>query len=171
VRLSKNAQLILYAASRGYRVLRNGDVVSKTGRRLVQVRCNPHGYVGFTVQNRRKGLKGKIPTHRMQAFQLFGKAVFAPGVHVRHLNNNKLDNAKKNICLGTASQNSMDRQESTRLASARTAASKRRKLSDSRLARLRNDRARGVSLSKLAKKYGVSKTAVSYIVNGKTYAA
>lgn len=44
------------------------------------------------------------------------------------------------------------------------------KLTVEGLAQFRADRAKGMSLRKLSKKYGIAKSTCSYIVNGKTYA-
>ena len=165
--LSKNAQFIIYAHERGYRVQEDGSVVSGRGR-LLKLFCRS-GYLAFAIQNRARSLKGRIPVHRMHAYQIFGDIIFQKGVQVRHLSGDKEDNTKLNLAIGTASQNSMDRSGDERLTQSLRAASKKRKLSAEMLDSFRRDREEGMSLSRLARKYGISKTAASYIVNGKTY--
>ena len=79
------------------------------------------------------------------------------------------DNRLENIKLGTQSQNSMDRPKEERLAHGKHAASFRRKLTEGEVVELRDLRDQGWIYSDLCKKYDISKTAVSYIVNNKTY--
>ncbi len=92
-----------------------------------------------------------------------------PKVHVRHLNGAKENNCFSNIAMGTASDNSMDIPKEVRVSQAKRAASAKRKLNDSQLRMFRADRSGGMTIDKLATKYGISKTGAYYIVSGRTY--
>jgi len=156
---------LLYAIQAGYKVLDDGSVIAPSGKE--RKTGNKEGYRSFTINA--DGEYGYVMVHRLLAYQKYGDRIFEPGVEVRHLNSDPSDNRVENIEIGTHSQNMMDMPRERRWAKAKQAAKAKRKLTEEQVATLRCDHAAGMSYRKLMQKYGISKTAVSYIVNAKTY--
>lgn len=101
---------MMLAVIRGYRVDRDGQVVSPAGR-PVKATAEGHGYLTFGFRlgvGHPRGTQCAIKVHRLQAFQKFGKAAFEPGIVVRHMNGNRLDASWDNIEIGTHRENSAD---------------------------------------------------------------
>lgn len=65
-----------------------------------------------------KGARLQIRVHRLQAWQKFGDAMYAPGIVCRHLDGNSKNNHRDNIGIGTQSDNMMDRRPEDRRAHA-----------------------------------------------------
>lgn len=139
------------AAAKGYYVDAGGSAFGPNG--LVRQWIDAQGYfrVGFAA-------KLCFKPHRMQAFQMYGPAIYERGVVVRHLNGDKLDNSAGNIAIGTQSDNAFDRPRADRLASARRAAVRNQRLSDDDIARMRAMRVDGAKVDDLARAFGVSTT-------------
>lgn len=95
------------AFEKGYRVSECGRIVGRAGR-VVKVRPNRDGYLyfGIRISGRRKK---SIRVHRLQAFQLFGVAIFSPNTEVRHMDGNRQNNSRNNLILGTAIENAADK--------------------------------------------------------------
>lgn len=155
------------AYSRGYRISDAGEAFSPKGDKLNPCFGNT-GYLRFSLKVSGEPVQ-HIPVHRLSAFQKFGYKIFNKGLEVRHLDNNKGNNKKANISIGTPHQNAMDIPKEARLQKSLVAARKRRKFSPSELLIFLKDRERGYSLKDLSLKYGIAKSTASYIVNGKTY--
>jgi hypothetical protein len=49
-----------------------------------------------------------VPVHKLVAYALWRRAAFAPGIHVRHLNNDPTDNRQANLALGSPRDNAYD---------------------------------------------------------------
>jgi HNH endonuclease len=165
--MSKSNQLLLLAIERGNKVAANGDFTGPNG--IDSSRIGLRGYLQIWVKSRDLG-DGNVLVHRIQAYQLYGDLVFAPGIEVRHRDGNKLNNSKENILLGSSSDNKMDCPKNERLRHAKVAASFLRKLTQYEAESLRYDRSSGATYADLIAKYGISKSTVSYVVNRKTYA-
>lgn len=115
-------RLAALAYSIGYRVDDSGATWNRHGRRISSVDSYGYPALHLSLPN---GHRTMLRVHRLQAYQKFGDAIFQPGVDVRHLNGNKLDNSASNIAIGTRSQNRMDMPRGARIASARNAANAR----------------------------------------------
>lgn len=100
------------AAELGYRVSEDGLTVTRPQDRIVPQQCTRDGYNRFTFGPKCNRLT--IRTHRLQAFQSFGDAIYQEGIVCRHLDGNPLNNAASNIALGTQSDNMMDRSKECR---------------------------------------------------------
>lgn len=111
--MSRANQCLVYAHSRGYRVLENGSLVSPKGR-VLNPGTNADGYRWFRVRS----TDCPIRVHRLQAFQKYGSAIFGTGIQVRHLDGNRQNNGAANIAIGTATENSMDKPAVVRMAAA-----------------------------------------------------
>jgi len=161
-RNSKTEKRTKEAFEKGCRVTRDGEVIGLQGFPL-KLRKTPQGYLSFSY------LSYPVMVHRLAALQWIGNVIFIPGVEVRHLDGNPLNNTRENIRVGTPSENQMDRPSEDRLKYSKNAASHKRKLTDDQLRNFREDRKKGASYKTLCAKYEISKTSVSYIVNNKTY--
>lgn len=126
-RNSLNNRAVRYAARKGYRVVGKDRLWSPTSRKYL-VLSEHRGYLSIQLTNREIGGCGRLFLHRLQAFLIFGEAIFRPGVQVRHLDGDPRNNVPGNIAIGTPSQNLLDRDPGERLRHARRAALKRRKL-------------------------------------------
>ena len=168
--MSKRNETLLLAYKKGYYVDFNGNLFNPSENNLkgwITNKGNAGCKFGYYLFSIGKGLNFAIA--RLQAYQKFGDKMFEPGIEVRHINNNSLDNSWDNIQIGTHQQNMLDNPKEDRLKYALNAAKKKRKLTPDRLAELRTDRRDGFSYRELAEKYNIVKSTVSFIVNGKTY--
>lgn len=163
-------RILLEAKKRGYRVTPGGEVISPFGR-VLSTWPNKKGYLSFSIASRVSGKRANLLVHRLAALQMFGEAMLDTCMEVRHLDGNPTNNRLSNLALGTPSQNSFDRPPEKRRLHSLRAARKLRKLSFEEASRLREDRRKGHTYKELCLKYGISKSTVSYIVNGKTYVA
>jgi hypothetical protein len=104
-----STELVYETASRGYRVLPNGDLVNCLGRRMSSWKDN-NGYMRFTVRYGGPGVRKtkSVRIHRLHAYQLFGDQIFNKGMCVRHLDGDATNNAESNLAIGTHSDNMMD---------------------------------------------------------------
>jgi len=162
-------ELLLSAHAQGYAILADGKIRSKT-RRIVSGYVKELGGIPYRCFSLVfEGKPTNMLVHRLQAYQKYGLALFAPGIQVRHLDRNSLNNSADNVGLGSSSDNSFDRPREERVRSAKVAARAQRLLSDEQVCQLRRDRADGMSYASLMAKYGIAKSTVSYVVNRKTY--
>jgi len=173
MRGSLNVLGAVEAFRRGYRVLKNGDLVSPLKRVLSRKNVNSNGYQQFSLPwKNRAGTKKKfvnVLAHHLLVYQKYGEEALKSGVQVRHLNENRTDNSWDNIAVGSQSDNMMDRPPEKRIRIAKLAASRLRALSLEEAQQLIDDRAAGSTYRTLRVKYCVSKSTVSYLINGKTY--
>jgi hypothetical protein len=176
IRNSLRAQATVEAYEKGYRVNKDGDVISHIGnkrspQKTAKGRREKKGltyYYRFTYRM----LDGRNTTvcfHQLAAYQKFGSATFEGGTVVRHKDGNSENNRLDNILIGTQTDNAFDQPEEIRVARAKHAASFQRKLTMQQARQLRKDRSAGMDYKGLSAKYGIPKSSVSYIVNGKTY--
>jgi hypothetical protein len=166
--LSLGKELLVEAYARGYRITRDGQLISPSRKNPVGGYINTTGYreTGLPFKGRNAV---KLLFHRLQAYQKFGDAMFEEGIEVRHLNGNPLDNSFDNIAIGTQSENSMDKKPEVRKRAAKIAASKQKKLTETEVVELKTLRKQGWKYADLMVKFGLAKSTVSYIVNDKTY--
>ena len=163
-RNSNSEMAVEIAHERGYFVDDEGNVVSPHGGTL-RTRIDNRGYRTFNIKVDGRSYPARV--HRLAAYQKYGERIFDPDQQVRHLDENQLNNRPDNISVGTASDNAFDQKPKARVARAKHAARSLRVLSDSNVRSLLRDRDKGATLKELSAKYGVAKSTVSYIVNGK----
>jgi hypothetical protein len=162
--MNKSNRLLKAAFERGYRVNERGEVVSPKGRvRKPQQHLKKCGYCVaiFTVDDR-EGTSYPLRVHRLLAYQMFGDRVFEPGIEVRHLDGNSLNNTPENIALGTPSQNALDRPPIDRRLHASVAGKAQSPHTDETWAAVRADRAAGMGYKKLRAKYGIGLSTLSF---------
>ena len=102
---SKINEAVIYAFNKGYRVCKDGTVVSPKGA-IIKGRIGNTGYKRFNIR-----LNGKetsqVYIHKLCAYQKYGDIAFQTDC-VRHLDGNPLNNCPDNIKIGTQSDNMMD---------------------------------------------------------------
>lgn len=76
------------ASIKGYTVTRDGVVYYKGRKRSPTI--SKSNYYRFNI--RINGINVPIFVHRLQAYQKFGDRMFNPGIVVRHLDGNSLNN-------------------------------------------------------------------------------
>ena len=175
--LPKATHHIMFVHERGYRVLRDGRVKSFTGLILkLRERYKGKGrrsmdepYLEFGATDEHGKSRGVL-VHRLQAYQKFGRDMFAIGLVVRHKNDCTRDNSWDDILLGTYSENIMDKTPEARKAQARKAALARRKLTMEQARNLRLLAASGDwSVKELCYEYDLKASAVYAIINNQSY--
>jgi hypothetical protein len=110
-----------------------------------------------------------VPVHRLAAFQKFGDRIFDPGIVVRHLNEDHLDNSVDNLGIGTPSANQMDRDPDDRRAHAIRSSRALRRYDNMLVAAVRADRIAGLEYRDIAAKHGIPHTTVFHMVKKATY--
>jgi hypothetical protein len=163
--LSKSNKAIIVADQKGYTITRDGTVYGPTGTKLKL--HNHEEYYRFSVKVEKESIS--VLVNRFQGYKKFGHKIFLKDLEIRHLNGKSFDNSYGNIGIGTHSRNMMDCTKQTRMKRSLQGSAKRRKLTEDQVKNLRQDRANGMMYKELMAKYGVAKSTVSYIVNGKTY--
>jgi len=173
MRNSLRARATVEAYDKGYRVNEDGDVISFKGTKLKPQPYSSKGkdggvYYRFTL-SMSDGKSTTVNYHQLAGYQKFGKAALAEGIVVRHSDGNSENNKLSNFKLGTQKDNYNDQDDEVIKARAIHAASFKRKLTMDQARQLRKDREEGANYAQLGEKYGIPKSSISYIVNGKTY--
>lgn len=101
---SKGNIAVKFAYDKGYRVNKDGCVVSPKGM-IVKPMINNQGYSHFHV--RVCSVNTVVFVHRLCAYQMYGELSLTADC-VRHLNGNSIDNRPENIQIGTHHDNAMD---------------------------------------------------------------
>ena len=163
--MSKHNDMTRQAKKQGYTALPTGEIIGLRGkkRKLRIVTRKNTSYYHFSVGY------GNILVHRFIAYLLFGEAVFQPGIQVRHLNGNSLDNSFENLCLGTQSDNMMDKSQEARTNCALHASQYRRRFSDSEVQSIRETRKAGATYKQICTEFHTSKSTLSYLFNQAAY--
>ena len=166
--MSNANKAILIAVEKGYTATKVGSIISPFSQAALKLRLDERGYFtfGFKIETYKVA---KVRVHRFIAYAKYGNQLFNSGIEVRHFDGNKQNNNWDNLLIGTPSQNRLDIPEAKRKEIAINAANKLKKLSNNEVLELRTLRAQGKSLNYLKEKFNISKTAVSYIINYKTY--
>ena len=175
--LNKTQTKILEAVERGYSVV-GGKMYGPRGVLSIKL-AGSQRYPTFSTNW--QGVFG-VPVHLFAAYQYYGAAAFNPGQVVRHLNGDTLDFSKANLVLGTHSQNNLDKSAEVRQAAARKArASQPVTPGNSKLlphqvaeiraayAQLTTKKAPNGFTQALCTNYGVSRTVINKIIQGKYY--
>lgn len=99
------------AVENGVAVSKCGNFVTNNGK-PVKVTPDRGGYLRFSTKTDAGYFTSFV--HRLQAYQKFGEALYGEGMETRHLNNIKDDNSWDNIAIGTAKQNTADKDPAIR---------------------------------------------------------
>jgi hypothetical protein len=157
----KTTQAIKIANEKGYKVEKDGTVISPSGKKR-KLQKSSTGYNRFNVSI---GDSKRFPigVHKLQAYQKFGDNALEEDVHVRHLNGNPLDNTYDNIAIGTCRENILDREALSRSNQAKHASSYRKStLPEETLSLIKQEYKNGKSYNELHKQFGISKSTLSY---------
>lgn len=167
--LSKNNKIVIYSYEKGYRVSKDGDVISPKGYvRKLHVKTN--GYYGFSIYYENDKKSRDVLVHQLQAYQLFGKKIFNRDVEIRHLDGNTLNNKSENLSFGNRHDNIMDISSKKRSQMAKNAGRTNSSLTKNNIKDIRNLREKhGYTYKQLIEKYPMSKSTMSYICNYKTW--
>lgn len=161
-----NNEKILEAIRQGYTVDLDGNAFSPK-KVCIGYPTGHFGYKHISIS-----VQGKITAvkvHRLQAYQKYGEAMFAPGIVVRHLNGNHLDNSWDNIAIGTVRDNVLDMSKEERIQRASHGGRATRKLTWEQVENIRKDRLTGDSMKTIGKRYGVSAQTVLKILHERSY--
>lgn len=105
--------------------------------------------------------------HQLQAYQKYGDLLFNDGIVVRHLNGVPTDNSWDNICIGTHSDNMLDKPKYVR----ERVALKATRVNQDNIRPLKeryeiyNLLFKGYSYSSIMKLYNIAKGTLSYMKN------
>ncbi len=166
--MGRCADAIRCAYVKGFRVTEAGELYNPRGKRIAGYVSGGYLTTGVRLSTERDS-DMPLAVHRLAAYQWFGEAIFNKGVMVRHLDGNALNNARTNLALGTAYDNSMDMKSEARRHRSLLAAKTKRKLSEAQLVEFREAAAAGATLKSLCASFGISKSTASYIRAGRTY--
>ena len=154
---------LIYAYEKGYRV-KDNTVYSPFKNQPLKSQCSVSGYLYFNVNINKKIVK--VFLHRLVAYEKYQNKLFEQGIIVRHLNGNNKDNTFNNICLGTQTENMLDRNPKERLKHAIKASSSIRKFTNDETKQIRTDHSKGLGYKALMQKYSISsKGTLHYILN------
>ena len=104
-------QRVKEAFQRGYYVTKDGKVFGP--RKQISIKL--HGKQRYpTISTNWGGKVYGIPAHYLAAYCFYGDKVFDQSLVVRHLDANTLNLSKENLCLGTHSDNNLDKPSSAR---------------------------------------------------------
>ena len=116
------------------------------------------------------GPEGKEPSQRVGSLVLAAHVgPRPPGLVMRHLNDDSLDDRLENLAWGTYSENGRDAAINGRYPDRRGGRHPGAKFTDSDVLTIRESLARGESQRAIASRYGVSYSAISDIARGKTW--
>lgn len=130
-RYSRNAGRLAYR--KGYRVSPDGELIGPRGNSRGFELSKPYGYPTFQVKEKQEDGRQKtisVRIHWLVAYQKYKGKWMDSDLVVRHMNGDKTDFRPRNIRLGTASENEMDKPISTRLRVARQAAEASKKAAE-----------------------------------------
>ncbi len=117
IKYSYNEKL---AIEKGYKVTNDGILLNAKNKAIGSL--DSSGYQRVTLKF--NGKRPVIYTHRLQAYQKYGEAVYSKGIVVRHLDGDKRNNSIDNIAIGTNRDNVMDRPAEERIRHANKATKK-----------------------------------------------
>ena len=159
--LSKSNKIVVYACEKGYRVSKDGDVISPEGSvRKLWIKTN--GYYGFSIYYKNDKKSRDLLVHQLQAYQLFGKKIFNKDVEIRHLDGNTLNNKAENLSFGNRHDNIMDIPLKKRSRMAKNAGRANSSLTKSDVKDIRSLREeQGYTYKQLIEKYPMSKSTVA----------
>lgn len=164
---SKRNRALVQARELGYGVDNDGTCL-RPDKSLQTVHVDSRGYYRFSLHLGAKSFPVHI--HRLAALQRFGEeALFAPGVQVRHLDNDRLNNSAANLALGSQRQNSADNPRNVNKRRCDASADKCRAFTDAEAIEVVQRVNSGEPQKSVAQSFGVSKTTISAICRGARY--
>lgn len=172
ISMNQTQKAILIAYKKGYRVSDSGVLTGMNGKILS---VSNGRYPTFSVnvgENTNSGVYG-VPVHMFAAYCFYGEKSFQAEC-IRHLNGRVKDFSKKNIVLGTHSDNNMDKSPESRSAAAKKARAaqghraKNSKFSDDEIRYIR-EQGKKRSQQSIADEFSVTRQCINLILKGKNY--
>lgn len=161
--MSQAKAALIQAYEKGYRV-KDNLVYGIVKKQPLKLRCSQAGYFYFNIKLGSKTLN--VFLHRLVAYEKYQNKLFEPGILVRHLNGDRKDNSFENICIGTQTENMLDRDPKERLRHAMKASSFIRKFTNDQVTQIKTDHSNGFGYKALMEKYCISsKGTLHYILN------
>lgn len=152
------------AISKNYRATENGDIIGPRGKILKEA-VGTNGYKFFRIRNGNS--LSNISSHRFVA-HFFGLNIEKYDC-IRHINGIKTDNRIENLTVGSFSENFSDIDQKWRTDFARAGAKLKQVLSVEQVQEIKSMLANSDSMGSIARKYGVAKTTIVQIRDGKSY--
>jgi transposase len=168
--LSKSNETLRLALSLGWRVTDEGECMRPDGTPQ-RVYADKDGYACFGLP--RSALRCKtVRVHRLAILQRLGEdALFARGVHVRHLDGDVTNNSLSNLTVGSVRQNYEDKTSTAHRRSTDAAREASRGLSDHDIQRALSLRKQGASYREISEALGLSSSTIAYLMTGRTYSS
>ena len=164
--MSKANKVLLLAYKKGYRII-NNKIIGPRGN-TIKPSIDTNGYYRFSVPHNKelgRRCRTSIQVHRLVAYQKYGDLLFKNNTHVRHLDNNQLNNFDSNISIGTPSDNMRDKDKKVRTKASIQASTKIRKFTDEEIEEIRRTH---TSYKDSMERWGISsKGTLWYILNNK----
>jgi len=161
--MSQAKAALIHAYAKGYRV-KDNLVYGIVKKQPLKLRCSHSGYLFFGIKIGKKVIK--VFLHRLVAYEKYQDKLFDQDIVVRHLNGNRKDNSFDNICIGTQTENMLDRDPEERLKHAIKASSFIRKFTNDQVVQIKADHSNGLGYKALMQKYSISsKGTLHYILN------
>lgn len=155
------AKAVIIASDKGYEVDDNGNIFYKNKKRSLRL-YKGYYYFAVRVNFKNKSFMHPIAVHRFIGYKKFGNRIFKKGIHIRHLDSNSLNNNINNICIGTVSDNNLDKPLKVRIKASLIATSFVKVHNHEEIVRLHNE---GMSYKEIMKKFNISsKGTVSFII-------
>jgi len=150
------------AHNKGYKVSNEGVLLNPKGDKIGSLSNTGYHRFGIKIS----GNKCVIHTHRLQAYQKYGEAIYYKGIMVRHLDGDKTNNSIDNIAIGTNRDNQMDRPKEDRIANAIKATKETIKYNPEEVIDFHNSN--GNSYKKTMKEFNIpSKGSLHYVLNNR----
>lgn len=165
---SKRSKALMHAYNKGYRVLKDGAVISHLKNYLKLIKSS-NGYYSFSIKFNSE--RYSVSVHQLQAYQKFGDAIFDLDykVQIRHLNGISTDNSWNNIDIGTPLDNHLDKPKAVRDRFVRAGANALKNFTNDQVREIRKLREEGMIYRKIGEIYNISKGHTCDICNKKIY--
>lgn len=154
---------IRISIEKGIYVNKNGDCIGVSKKIIGYIFSTGYKIYKFRYQ----GKLYKCMVHQLQAYQKYGDLLFNDGIVVRHLKGDPTDNSWDNICIGTQSENMLDKPKYVR----ERVALKATRVNQDNIRPLKERYEiykllyKGYSYSSIMKLYNIAKGTLSYMKN------
>lgn len=147
---------------KGYTIDDNGNCYNPDGKSLNPFLTKNYLHVSIRLSKDKTKI---IKVHRIQAYKKYGSALYEPGIMVRHLDGNNVNNKVDNIAIGTNKDNQNDIPKDLRSKRSYNAGIKVNKYSKEFVEEIRNKHNNGYTYRQITEEYNLPKSTISYIIN------
>lgn len=149
-----------------YAVTSDGRVYSFRSKKFLSPRSNPQGYLFVALCDR--GRRQDRAIHRLVAEAFIPNPLHLP--EVNHLDFNKANNTRANLEWSSSQDNSRHAEKSGRRPHPRGSNHYRARLTEADVRHIRELAERSISQERLAEIYGVSRSAIYFVVSRRSWA-